>query len=864
MRLRPLACLTPFLLLGCGSSDDTPSLTSRPRYDGPPVVTIGSAEATVTLHLDTFGMAIADASGRVLLQSIAAGTAVAGDDVHAYTAMGATHHSVIIKPAVVEGWDHQEGQDQPWLGATAVASADLTSTSASLDLFDPAHEQTTVHVDIAVDGADVRVDAKVLPDPSAPVPVAEEGDDALPGLNQMGQAFILPADEHFFGLGERMVTVDHRGRHFECWTEEGGLGQGESAPAGPSNPSPNGPGMTHAPIPFLLSTSGYGLWMDTTWRTGFSLGADASSAWRLYAEEPALHYHVLVHDNPLETLEHYTSLTGRAKLPAAWVFGPRRRVDHGTLVDGIPEYQALRDRGVPTTMVDDTTHFLPGASQAGREDELRKWTADMHALGYKAIGYFNSYVSVSKEAAAPLVEEARAKGYFVKLDDGSEFNTFMMSGGAQNVATIDVTNPDAVAWYQSLLQQALDLGYDGWMLDFGEYLPAKAVMFDGRTGWEAHNAYPVDYQRAVFDYMRSARGDDFMFFARAGYSGSQAVIPVMWSGDPSASFDDTKGLPANVRAGINAGISGIPYWGSDISGYTCLKDPPADKEVYLRWAEFGALSPDMHDENACSQAPEGAPPKWTLWSDTETTDVYGRYARLHTRLIPYLYAAAAQSAASGIPIMRHPILVHPQEPDALAVEFDYYFGPDLYVAPVVRRGATSRDVWLPPGRWVDWWSLATYDGGQHITRDAPLDVLPMFLRSGGIVAMLDSSIETLAPESNPGVIGPADVAGVLDVRAAIGAGEPQAQAELADGTSLSLSLASGAVELPAAVTAASTEDELATCSSCAMIETLPDGARRVRLTTSSEAQLSLTAGALALSHTAPQATRIRWDVVVLE
>ena len=827
------------------------------------MVTLGSSQASVTLHLDSFRMTIANAAGRVLLDSTDPGSSVAGDDVGAYASLGITHHAVIMQPSIVEGWDHQRGTDEPWLQTTAVAAAQTTATSASVDLFDPANDATTIHLDIAVEGADVSVDSALVRDPDAPSPVAQEGDDARPGLNQMGQAFHLPADEHFFGLGERFVTVDHRGRHFECWTEEGGLGQGESAPPGPTNPSPNGPGMTHAPIPFLLSSRGYGLWMDTTWRTGFSLGADDSSVWRLYAAEPALHYHVFVHDNPLDTLADYTALTGRATLPAAWVFGPRRRVDHGTMVDGVPEYQALRDKGVPTTMVDDTTHFLPGASQVGREDELAAWTATVHGLGFKAIGYFNSYVSVSKDSAAPLVDYGRAHDFFVKLDDGTEFDTFMMSGGAQNVATIDLTNPDAVAWYHTLLQQALDLGYDGWMLDFGEYLPARAVLSDGRTGWEAHNAFPVVYQKAVFDYLRSVRGDDFMFFARAGYSGSQAVIPVMWSGDPSASFDDVKGLPANVRAGINAGISGIPYWGSDISGYTCLNDPPADKEVYLRWAEFGALSPDMHDENACSQAPAGAPPKWTLWSDQETTDVYGRYARLHTRLIPYLYAAAKEAADTGVPIMRHPILMHPAEPDALSVEFDYYFGPSLYVAPVVRRGATTRDVWLPPGRWVDWWTLDSLDGGGHVTRDAPLDTIPLFLRSGGIVAMLDPSIETLAQESNPSVVGPSDVADVLDVRAAIDADTASGQATLVDGTSLAVSLGAGDVALPGAVSVAGSEAELSSCTSCGLIEPLSGGATRVRISTDLQPAVTLAAGSLALEHHSPNPVRIRWDVVVL-
>ncbi len=271
------------------------------------------------------------------------------------------------------------------------------------------------------------------------------------------------------------------------------------------------------------------------------------------------------------------------------------------------------------------------------------WCQNLHALGYKSIGYYNAYVSTTNPGAAQFLAEGRAGDYFLKLDDGTEFDTFMISGGGQYVATVDFTNSAAIPWYQSLLQRALDLGYDGWMLDFGEYVPPKAKFHDGRSGWEMHNAFPPIYEKVVFDYLRQKRGDDFMFFARAGGVGTQAVAPVVWSGDPSASFDDVKGLPANVRAGLTAGMTGIAFWGSDISGYTCLNDPPADKEVYLRWAEFGALSTDMHDENACSQAPAGAPPKWTLWSDAETTQVYGQYASLHTRLLPYTYAAALEA-----------------------------------------------------------------------------------------------------------------------------------------------------------------------------------------------------------------------------
>lgn len=811
----------------------------------------------VVVSLAPFGFEVENGSAVVVLRTLDTVPALASDSVHAYGPVGAAHRDVVINSPIIEGWDHTKGTDGAWTHPGHVANATFSSTTASLDLEDA---DTTIHVSLSVTAAELLFDAKVTRAPTAPN--TDPIDQAPAGLNEVGQSFALPADEHFFGLGERYVTVDQRGTHYECWTEEGGFGAGEGVPPGPNNPRPNGPSMTHAPIPYFVSTRGYGMYLETTYRTGFSLGADDPAAYRVYATEPHLRYHVFVHDDPKDTLAAYTKLTGRASLPAPWVLGPRRRVDHGAMALGMPEEQALRAFKVPTTMLDDTTHFLPIASEAGREAFLTDWCTSMHAEGFKAIGYYNAYVSTTNPAAADLLAAGRAGNYFVKLGDGTEFDTFMVSAGAQTVATVDFSNPAAVTWYGTILQRALDIGYDGWMLDFGEYLPPLARLSDGRTGWEAHNAFPVMYDKVVTDYLDKARPGDFMYFARAGYSGSQASAPILWSGDPSASFDDVKGLPANVRAGLNAGLSGFPFWGSDISGYTCLNDPPADKEVYLRWAEFGALSSDMHDENACAQAPTGAPPKWTLWSDAETTEVYGDYARLHTRLFPYLYAAAQEAVTTGLPILRHPILYYPNDAGAQAAEFDYFFGPALYAAPVVRRGDTTRALWLPPGEWVDWWTRTPLQGGGTIMVDAPLELIPLYQRSGTIVAMLDPTIDTLAPATDPSVVTPATVAGVLDLRAVLDPKGATGQASLVDGTQLSMTLGAGGVALPAGFTLATSDAELSTCSLCGKIDPL-SGATRLRVTGTSSTQAVYVAGGVTLGHTAQAALRPRWDVVVV-
>ena len=801
---------------------------------------------TVRVDMRPFSLTVKNAKGDVLLSTV---TSPGG----AYAGLGATHRSVVFRGHVIEGWDYQNQEDAAYTHLDHVARATATPTTASLDLDGGSLH---AHLELKLDGAELRVDGNVDGNVGNAVP----GDEATPGTNLATMAFQLPTDEHFFGLGERLVTVDHRGRTYESWVEEGGIGLGEKAPPGPANPSPNGPQMSHTPIPFFLSSRGYSLWMDTGFRTGTSFGGERPDAWRLYAAEPALHLSIYVHDDPKDSLAQFTKKTGRASLPAPWVFGPRRRMDTNKLINGVPEMELLRTRRVPTTAGDDATHFLPIGSQVGREVELKAWVDKLHAWGFKAISYYNAYVSVTDPRSAADAAEGKAKNLFMKNEDGSETDVFMISAGPQTVATIDMTNPAAVTWYGTLLQRALDMGYDGWMLDFGEYVPPHAKSFDGRPGWEEHNLFPVQYQKATWDYMKKARGDDFMYFARSGYTGTQAYIPVHWSGDPSASFDDTKGLPSQVRAGINAGISGIPFWGSDISGYTCLNDPPGDKEVYLRWVEFGALSSDMHHENACSGA--SSQTKWELWDDDETVLVYGDYARLHTRLFPYLYAAAKEAVDTGMPVIRHPVLYHPQVKEAYGVDLEYYFGPSLYVAPVVRRGQIKRSFWLPPGTWADWWTLARVDGGVTVERDAPLATLPLYQKSGSIIAMLDPTVDTLASATEPSVVTMEAMKGVLDVRAVIDAKTGTGTAALVDGTTFDLKFAAGSPALPAGFTQAQDELALASCSDCGRIDALAAGAVRVRVNTAPATKATTAAGTLTLAHAAGPSRRMRWDVVV--
>lgn len=802
--------------------------------DGP--VALSTGQATLTISLDPFGLRITDRDGALLLETASGEGAYAGA-----TATVDTPYT-LAKP--LPGWDTYEANEAPWKAATRAEIREISGNAVKLDV---RGEGITLAFTAEVDGSRIEIGFSA----------AGEEDGQAP-FNKTSLAFALGADERFYGLGERFATVNHRGWSLYSWAEEGALGGGEDAPPGPQNPYPSGPSMTYFPVPFFLSSKGYGMHLTTTYRTETHLGSEDEGAYRVAANAGRISMTVYAQRDPLAILDAYTEDTGRPLVPAPWVFGPRRRVGVNAMVGEVPEAVLMRQQKIPVTGIDDAVHFLPALSQTGREDELAAWTAGLHDLGYKALAYNNPYVASDDEKAAADYQFGLDSGYFVKLPDGSPAFTQFISGKLLTLATIDLTNPGAFAWFQGLLRRSLDLGYDGWMHDFGEYIPRDAVLFDGRRGDEFHNAFPVLSAKAAHELMEKERPGDYLFFVRSGGPGTQAFVPAVWGGDAEATFDETQGLPSSVRGGLNLSMSGVPYWGSDMTGFKCLTSAPNDKEVFLRWVEFGAVSPIMMEQNACSN-PVQKKEKWKLWNDQETIDVYRRYALLHTRLSPYFDLLARAAHATGRPITMHPFLLHPDDPEAGAVEDAYYLGPALYVSPVVRRGATEKETYLPPGRYVEWDTLKVAGGGQSVTTAAPLGTLPMWLVEGQIVPLLDPSIDTLAPAADSTVVTPADVADVLDARVALAPGQT-ATLTLADGTALTAERLPGDMGNPDGLIEAASLDEVAGCEGCYFEEAAGD-VERLAITTALAGSTEVTIGDVRAASSGPSARRIRWEVL---
>ncbi|MFI5290197.1 MAG: glycoside hydrolase family 31 protein, partial [Polyangia bacterium] len=652
---------------------------------------------------------------------------------------------------------------------------------------------------------------------------------------------------------------DERGLNLYSWPEEGGLGKAEGTPPGPENPFPNGETMTYYPVPFFVSSKGYGFWLDSTWRNEFRLASDRPDAWRVWDIGPTLAYDVFLpipHDSrpwPQQLVDEFTAKTGRPMVPPKWAFGPRRRINRETMIDGVPEIQAMRDHDLALTAVDDALHFLPAGSEIGIEPTVAAWVKSCAALGLRAECYYNPYIS---KDPSPLDSDAQTglqNGWFLKDDTGAPSVVWLISGKFLSLYTVDVTQPAAVSWFTSMFSRALSLGYSGWMYDFGEYVQPNVVAKNGMTGEQLHNLFPVLYDKAAHDALEKVDPGDWYFFARSGYTGSSQYTPVVWSGDPDASFDDALGLPAMIRAGVNMGLSGVPHWGSDIGGYKCTSGhSAADGELLARWIEFGAVGSDMHDEDACSDAMD-AGQKATIWTSPDAQAAWFTYARLHTRLFPYLYTLALAAHQTGAPTMRALFFEHP-DPALIPVDDELYLGPALLAAPVVVRGARTRTVVLPDDSYLDWQDPALYVGPKTVTVAAPLGKLPLFLRDGYLVPLLDPSIDTLNDVADPSIVGPADVAGVYDVAGLITTKKGGAELALYDGTELHATF-TGALAAPSPPNPlATSEAELATCAACYLV-TPGAGFQRARVTMTSG---KVTLGGLTLQVKSPR--RIRFDL----
>jgi len=299
----------------------------------------------------------------------------------------------------------------------------------------------------------------------------------------------------------------------------------------------------------------------------------------------------------------------------------------------------------------------------------------------------------------------------------------------------DAFNPGARDLYWRLMRdQIYAKGFDAWWLDASEpevnMLELRKAKTAAGLGAQVLNGWPLMHTTAVSSgQLRDNPKRRPWILTRSAYAGQQRTGAATWSGDITASWGV---LAKQIPAGLNFSLSGIPYWTTDIGAffvnYPGGADNPEYRELYTRWFEFGAFCPIFrsHGTNTPREM-------WRFGPETEKTLL--KYDKLRYRLMPYIYSQAWQ-VTKGATLMRALVIDFPNDTAARERQDEFMFGPSMLVCPVIEKGATSRKVYLPAGaNWVDFWSSRSYKGGQTIVADAPISKMPIYLRSGSILAM---------------------------------------------------------------------------------------------------------------------------------
>jgi alpha-D-xyloside xylohydrolase len=296
-------------------------------------------------------------------------------------------------------------------------------------------------------------------------------------------------------------------------------------------------------------------------------------------------------------------------------------------------------------------------------------------------------------------------------------------------AVLDFSNPKTVEWYQDKLAGLLKMGVGAIKVDFGEAAPNNGLYASGRTGFYEHNLYPLRYNQAVADITRQITGENIIW-ARSAWAGSQRY-PVHWGGDAEST---DQGMAAELRGGLSFGLSGFSFWSHDVGGFTANSVANMDKNLFARWLAFGMLS----SHSRC----HGIAPKEPWNYGDAFLDDFRRIDELKYRLMPYVYAQAKDCSEHGLPMDRALFIEFPDDPGSWLVDDEYLFGSGILVAPLFHANTTGRDVYLPPGTWIDYQTGKAWDGGWRHIEAGPIPVV-MLVRDGTVLPQIKLAQSTL-------------------------------------------------------------------------------------------------------------------------
>ncbi len=558
------------------------------------------------------------------------------------------------------------------------------------------------------------------------------------GVAAISDSFTSPRAESFRGFGGRHNGIDQRGSEFLNWTQQENLSSGLADSLTSADPStgadylfPNGPHAAYYVQSSFISPGRYGFLLDRNEISDWRMDSDRRDAWQVQAASKRLDYTVTP-GHTRTALRRLTAISGRQLVPPRWALGPILDREVIFQNDSPKKYEGevRHDIGLidryhlhPRAYRIEGWQFLP-------KDVLATLISQLRHRGIHPMLYFRSFVGKDTIGTDdPGEYDAAIRRGLVATHANGKPYTFT-SNFAANGAQIDFTKPAAIRWWKGRIKAALQLGADGFMEDFGEQVLTGMHFADGSTGATMHNRLPVPYNRAthaaVAAFERRHPRRRIFYFNRAGYSGSPGSARFEYAnfpGDETTDWTRSAGLASQAPDMLNRGVGGAYGFTTDIGGYFDIGPyRPTTKELFIRWAEWAALSPMFRVHGSVGAGPHLP---WTF--DAATLRRYKRLATLHERAVPLIHRLWVRAHDTGMPVARPMWLQFPGDRRAAREDQQWMLGRNLLVAPVVTEGATTRKLYLPKGCWRDR-DGRHFEGGRQITVPAPLMTLPFFVR----------------------------------------------------------------------------------------------------------------------------------------
>ncbi len=725
---RLVACLL-LCLVACG--------------DDPPATEVSQGRVTVQLHPDPARIAVLLDGNEVWTTRAGSGS---GKPPNGFAAIGS--QTSTIEAQFGSFRFTEDVTKETWRSVDRLGAMTPTQTGATFTLQGGDEQLGTGTVTIDPDTLHVRIELEV-----------DRADSRLV------IAAPSPPDEHLVGLGGQSFDIDHRGERVPLWVQEDGIGKfpddddkylGVWFLSGRKH-------SCHTPMPMLLSSRKYALAIDTNGRAIFDLAKSHRDTATYEVWDRRLDVNLFVGDSARDAFGTMIAWVGKPSRPPRTIFAPWVDALFGSAnVRAVA--QSLRANGVASSVI--WTEDWRGGAQGDFGYALKEnWrvdrslypdfehvASDLHDMGFAWHTYHNTFI----DSTADVYDEAVANGYSVQDGNGG---AFVFSGVKFNPSTmLDLTNPAAVSWAKSVMSEAITLGSDGWMADFGEWQPHDVTLASGESALAVHNRYAVDWAKLnqeMFSAPLPGRPEP-IYFMRAAWLHSQPHVQVMWAADQQTDWSEGDGYPSVIPIGLGMGLGGFPYYGHDVGGYMSHGTVPTSEELFFRWTTLGALTPVMRTHHG-REVHDNV--QWN--TNAATISHFARWTRFHMQLAAYLWGSIGTFEQAGLPLFRMIALDYPEESWAWTTVDQYLLGDRILVAPILVEGATSRTVQLPAGEWVPLFGGAPTSGGE-ITATASRTEIPAYVPAGSLLVLYPDGVDTMIDA--PGLASATTLAEVGDAR----------------------------------------------------------------------------------------------------